>query len=68
MNRSTLYQVRGRLSVGTIQRVVDDPAPAGIGCAVAHLLQSRAAASSLSHARKARTFAASRRFFAQTKE
>ncbi len=32
------------------------------------LLQSRAAASSLSHARKARTFAESRRFFGQTNE
>ena len=51
-----------------IQRVADDPA-AGRGSAaqVARWLQSRAAASCLSHARKARTLADSRRFFGQTK-
>src|SRR5271165_972004 len=60
---------RRRLSVLTIQSVADDPAAGRASAAcVAHLLQSRAAASSLSHARKTRTFADSRRFFGQTKQ
>jgi len=50
-------------------RVADDPAARRESAVrAARLLQSTAAASSLSHARKARTLADSRRFFAQTKQ
>ena len=59
----------GSLGVRAIQPVAADPA-AGLELVArgARLLQSTAAASSLSHARKARTLADSRRFLAQTKQ
>jgi hypothetical protein len=66
---SRRQQTAGRLGVRAIQPVAADPA-AGRELAArgARLLQSTAAASSLSHARKARTLADSRRFLAQTKQ